>query len=149
MMDETPSLRARGMEIDGQCHCGRISYRATIDPMRVSICHCSDCQALTGSPYRVTVLTPHQTIVVNGTPKVYVKRGDNGRNRLQHFCGECGTPMFASGEEADDDEWGIRWGSIRQRNQLRPQRQIWCRSAVPWIHHLEALPARPKGSSDS
>jgi hypothetical protein len=44
------------MHIDGQCHCGRVTYQAEIDPERVSICHCTDCQALTGSPYRVTVI---------------------------------------------------------------------------------------------
>jgi hypothetical protein len=44
------------MEIDGGCHCGRVTYQADIDPERVSICHCTDCQALTGSPYRVTVI---------------------------------------------------------------------------------------------
>lgn len=87
------------MQIDGQCHCGFISYRATIDPQRVSICHCTDCQTMTGSPYRVTVLTPVDTIeMTGGAPKVYVKRGDNGLNRLQHFCGDCGSPMFASGD---------------------------------------------------
>jgi hypothetical protein len=42
------------MQIDGQCHCGRIAYQAEIDPVRVSVCHCTDCQALTGSPFRVT-----------------------------------------------------------------------------------------------
>ena len=43
------------MKIDGQCHCGLITYEATIDPQNVSICHCTDCQQLTGSAYRVTV----------------------------------------------------------------------------------------------
>src|SRR5205823_6339106 len=28
------------------------------------------------------------------------------------------------------------WGSIRQRDQLKPARQIWCRSAAPWINDL-------------
>jgi hypothetical protein len=40
------------MEVDGQCHCGRVTYRAAIDPAKVSICHCTDCQNLTGSPWR-------------------------------------------------------------------------------------------------
>jgi hypothetical protein len=42
------------MRIDGQCHCGAVTYQAEIDPEWVSICHCTDCQTLTGSPYRVT-----------------------------------------------------------------------------------------------
>ena len=46
------------MRIDGQCHCGFVTYEAEIDPEDVSICHCTDCQRLTGSPYRVTASVP-------------------------------------------------------------------------------------------
>jgi hypothetical protein len=131
------------MEIDGQCHCGRVTYRADIDPAKVSICHCTDCQNLTGSPYRVTVICSEQQLRMTGAPaKIYAKTGDNGRTRFQHFCEACGSPLFTSGDGGPDD-WGIRWGSIRQRDQLKPARQIWCRSAAPWINDLRALPGRP------
>jgi hypothetical protein len=71
---------------------------------------------------------------------MYAKTGDNGRTRFQHFCGQCG-PLFTSGEGGPDD-WGIRWGSIRQRAKLRSTRQIWCRSAAPWTHDLGELPGQ-------
>jgi hypothetical protein len=45
------------MRIDGRCHCGFITYEADIDPERVVICHCTDCQTLTGSAFRTAVLT--------------------------------------------------------------------------------------------
>ena len=131
------------MKIDGKCHCGHVGYEAEIDPDWVSICHCTDCQALTGSAYRVTALTRGDAIRLTGAPpKVYVKTGDNGRKRLQYFCPHCGSPLFTTGEGADAEEWGIRWGSIRQRRELSPKRQIWCRSAAPWIDRLRDLPAR-------
>jgi hypothetical protein len=131
------------MKIDGQCHCGRVTYQADIDPGKVSICHCTDCQNLTGSPYRVTVLCSAAQIRMTGaTPKVYPKTGDNGRTRFQHFCDACGSPLFSSGEGGSDD-WGIRWGSIRQRAELKPMRQIWCKSAAPWINDIKELPGRP------
>jgi hypothetical protein len=129
------------MKIDGQCHCGLVTYEAEIDPQAISVCHCTDCQALTGSPYRVTVICSSEQVRMTGaSPKIYAKTGDNGRIRFQHFCGQCGSPLFTSGEGGDD--WGIRWGSIRQRASLRPTRQIWCRSAAPWINNLGDLPAR-------
>ncbi len=132
------------MLIDGQCHCGQVTYQADIDPNQVSICHCTDCQTLTGSAYRVTVTTSRGNLHLTGQPpKAYTKVGDNGRKRFQHFCPECGSPLFTTGEGTDADEWGIRWGSIRQRQSLPPARQIWCRSALPWISHLERLPGNP------
>ena len=133
------------MKIDGQCHCGDVSFEAEIDPERVSICHCTDCQALTGSPYRVTVLASRDSVRLTGKqPKLYVKTGDNGKKRLQYFCPQCGSPVFTAGEGAAADEWGIRWGSIRQRRDLPPKRQIWRRSAAPWVDSLDRLPSRER-----
>ena len=132
------------MKVDGQCHCGNVTYEADIDPESVSICHCTDCQALTGSPYRVTVICSGGQVRLTGqSPKVYARRGDNGRIRFQHFCPGCGSPLFTSGEDGGPDDWGIRWGSIRQRDQLKPVRQIWCRSAAPWINDLNRLSGQP------
>ena len=133
------------MQIDGQCHCGSVSYEAEIDSEAVSVCHYTDCQALTGSPFRVTAICSGQAIrLTGGRPRVYGKRGDNGRMRFQHFCGQCGSPLFTSGEGVDADDWGIRWGSIRQRDGLRPTRQIWCQSAALWIDAVPGLPGRPR-----
>lgn len=44
------------MQIDGRCHCGFISYEAEIDPEKVMICHCTDCQTLSGSAFRTVAL---------------------------------------------------------------------------------------------
>ena len=132
------------MKIDGQCHCGHISYEAEIDPDRVSICHCTDCQVLTGSAFRVTVITGHENIRHTGEePKVYAKTGDSGATRLQLFCPACGTPVFTTVAGEDAGEWGIRWGTIRQRAELPPRRRIWCRSAPDWIGKIDDLPGVP------
>jgi hypothetical protein len=131
------------MKIDGRCHCGHVTYEAEIDPERVSICHCTDCQALTGSAFRVTASAAAEKVRITGhQPKLYTKTGDNGRKRLQYFCPECGSPLFTTGDGADAAEWGIRWGSIRQRDALQPRRRIWCRSAPDWTYHVAALPGR-------
>ena len=75
------------MHVDGACQCGKITYEAEIDPQDVSICHCTDCQRLTGTAYRVTVSTQRgQFQITSGEPKLYVKIADNGRRRLQFFC---------------------------------------------------------------
>jgi hypothetical protein len=128
------------MRITGQCHCGHVTYEAVVDPLEVGICHCTDCQTLTGSPFRVTALVGRDAIRLTGNPpNIYRKRGDNGRIREQHFCPQCGTPLFTGGEGEDADVWGIRWGSIDQRAELKPHRQGWCRSAVPWLSEIAGL----------
>jgi hypothetical protein len=43
------------MKVQGRCHCGKITYEAELDPAAVASCHCTDCQMLTGTAYRVSV----------------------------------------------------------------------------------------------
>ena len=93
------SFRGRLMRIDGGCHCGEIAYSAEIDPEAVSICHCTDCQTLSGSPYRVSVVADREHVTVSsGEPAVYVKMAESGRKRFQYFCRNCGSPLFTTGE---------------------------------------------------
>jgi hypothetical protein len=44
------------MHIDGACHCGKITYEAEVDPEAVGICHCTDCQTLSGTAFRTVVM---------------------------------------------------------------------------------------------
>ena len=43
------------MKVEGKCHCGEITFEAEIDPEAARICHCTDCQILTGAAYRVKI----------------------------------------------------------------------------------------------
>ena len=131
------------MRIDGQCHCGHVTYEAEIDPDIVSICHCKDCQRMTGSAYRVTTVARAEDFrLTGGTPTLYVKVGDSGNRSFQYFCPKCGSPCYRAGEGEDADEVGIRVGTINQRRDLVPKRQIWCRSALPWAMDIGRLPSR-------
>ena len=129
------------MQVDGRCHCGYVTFEAVIDPAQVSICHCTDCQMLTGSAFRVTAMARSEDVRQTANlPKLYTKTGANGRRRLQYFCPECGSPMFTTGEGEDAALWGIRVGVIRQRASLAPSRQSWCRSALAWVTDIGKLP---------
>ena len=40
------------MKVHGQCHCGAIAYEAEVEVGTINVCHCLDCQTLTGSAFR-------------------------------------------------------------------------------------------------
>ncbi len=129
------------MKIDGQCHCGFIRYEAEIDIQDVEICHCKDCQVLSGSAFRVVVPAPVEHFkLLNGQPKNYVKTAANGARRNQAFCPECGTPLYGSAADGIPKMYGIRVGTIRQRDQLVPLHQYWMTSALPWLDSLPNIP---------
>jgi hypothetical protein len=128
------------MQVHGRCHCGAITYRADVDPQRVSVCHCTDCQMLTGSAYRVSVPAPREAFaLLSGQPKTYVKTAESGARRIHAFCPDCGAPVYSSAVE-DPPAYSLRVGCLAERAALPPRRQIWCRSAVPWSANLADLP---------
>jgi hypothetical protein len=133
------------MDVEGRCHCGAITYEAEVDPQRVTICHCTDCQTLTGTAFRVTVPAARETFVLRtGTPKIYVKTtAESGNVRVQAFCETCGTPIYAAAAQ-NAQTYGLRVGALAQRALLAPRRQIWCRSALPWSMDVEDLPRAQK-----
>jgi len=124
------------MKIDGACHCGAITYEAEIDPAAVTICHCTDCQTLTGTTFRTAVEAPEAGVTITGEPTHYVKIGTSGRRRQQGFCGACGTPMYSIGPDDPIKSYMIRVGTARQRDTLIPSQMIWCASAVPWLDDI-------------
>ena len=129
----------------GRCHCGAISYEAVVDPAKVGLCHCTDCQTLTGSAYRATVPAPAETFTLRGTPpKIYVKTAESGARRAHAFCPECGSPVYSAAPESPQT-YSLRVGCLAQRSELRPGRQIWCRSALPWAMNLEDVAQVEKG----
>lgn len=125
------------MKIDGGCHCGAIAYEAEIDPAMVMICHCTDCQTLSGSAFRTVALTRAGGFrLLSGALKTYVKTGDSGARREQAFCPECGSPIYSTSPGDGPKVYSIRLGTSRQRRELMPRAEIWRRSALPWIGDL-------------
>lgn len=127
------------MRIDGACHCGRIRFSAEVDPAQVRVCHCTDCQVLSGAPLRAIVPAALDAFDLQGEPRRYVKVADSGARRVQAFCGDCGTPLFSCAAE-NPTSVTLRVGCIAQRAQLAPRGQIWCRSALAWVGGVAALP---------
>ena len=128
------------MKIDGSCHCGEITYEAEVDPEQVLVCHCTDCQTLSGSAFRTVVPALEGTFkFLSGTPTTYVKVADSGRKRAQVFCATCGSPIYAGPADGGSSFVGIRVGTVRQRDQLRPRKQVWCGSAQDWLAELSSL----------
>jgi hypothetical protein len=133
------------MKIDGGCHCGFVTYEAEADPDKVSICHCTDCQRLSGSAFRTSIPAQDSNFkLLSGQPTEYIKIGDSGAKRVQGFCAKCGSPIYATAPGAGPKVYNIRVGTVRQRDQLAPKRQIWMRSKQGWLGGIAAVPGVDK-----
>jgi hypothetical protein len=128
------------MIVHGACHCGAIAYEAEVDPARVTVCHCIDCQKLSGAAFRASVPARVEDFrLLKGTPKTYVKTAESGNRRAQVFCADCSSPLY-SADATGAKVYMLRIGVMAERASLTPQREIWCESALPWTRELLALP---------
>ncbi len=135
------------MRLNGGCHCGYLTFEAEADPEKVSICHCTDCQAGSGSAFRVSIRAPGNSFkLLTGEPTLYLKTtADSGNHRVQAFCPICGTPIYSTSPGDNPDSYMLRTGTLRQRDQLTPKQQNWFRSARPWVTKLGSIPRNEKG----
>jgi hypothetical protein len=129
------------MKIEGACFCGKITIEGEADPAAVSICHCVDCQTGTGTAFRVSVPVPGASFKVTGEPTLFIKTtADSGNPRVQAFCPTCGSPLYSTSPgEGQQPVYIVRVGVLKQRDQLEPKRQIWWRSARPWVTGLDSV----------
>jgi hypothetical protein len=131
------------MKVEGSCHCGAIGYEAVVNPEYVVLCHCTDCQNISGAPYRANVPVLAKNFTLRGTPKIYVKTADSGNQRALAFCDTCGSALYSVSMEKPPPHYMLRVGAIKQRAQLPPKRQGFCRSAMPWAKDITNVPEVP------
>jgi hypothetical protein len=134
------------MKVHGICHCEAIAWEGEVDPARVTICHCGDCQRFSGGAFRASVPSKAEDFaILRGEPVRYVKTAESGNRRVQAFCGACGTPLYSADAEGPKS-FMLRIGPLAERAQLPPQRQIWCDAALPWAEELLDVPRAAKQS---
>jgi hypothetical protein len=133
------------VKIEGKCHCGAIAYEAHVNAAKAGMCHCTDCQALSGAPFRASVPAKAEDFrLLRGELKIYVKTADSGNKRVQAFCGACGSPIYSAAAE-NPTLYNLRLGAVKQRAEIVPAQQIWCSSALEWAQDVHAIPASREG----
>lgn len=115
----------------GGCACGAVRYECSGAPAAMVSCHCRDCQRAGGSGYSPTVVVKREDFRVVGEPKWHEVIGESGATAKRVFCGECGSPLFASTSRRAD-VIGIRAGSLDDPSWFRPAAAFWTASAQPW-----------------
>lgn len=129
------------MRVDGSCHCGAIRFEAEIDPKRVGVCHCTDCQTFSSSAFRTGVFVKEDDFrLLEGPPAIYEKVSESGAKRQLAFCARCGTHVYGMTVGAERTFYSVRVGTLAQRAELPPVAQVWCRSELPWLADLASVP---------
>ena len=77
------------VEKTGGCQCGRVRYRAKVDPADAYLCHCRMCQRATGGVSIAFVNVLRDECEWESGPDWYASSPIAKRP----FCSKCGTPL--------------------------------------------------------
>lgn len=128
------------MRVEGRCHCGAIAYEAEVEPGTLTICHCLDCQRISGSAFRTNIQAPASSFrILTGQPRQYVKIANSGARRVQGFCENCGSPIYSCAEE-NPQTYSLRAGTLNQSNEIGgPAREIWTKRRLSWVPACDGI----------
>ena len=122
------------MHITGACHCGDIEYEGELNPEKVGVCHCTDCQSLSASAFHVIAMIAGDSFqITKGSPRTYMKTAESGNRRRLTFCGNCGSSLYSSEDSDTPAFYNIRTGTLHQRQEIVPVFECWRSSALPWV----------------
>lgn len=76
------------------CGCGQLRLTCEGEPVRISICHCLDCQKRTGSVFGAQARFAREGVTIEGRASQWTRRGDSGESATFHFCPVCGSTVY-------------------------------------------------------
>ena len=120
------------------CRCGKLTAIATGDPVRVSVCHCRNCQKRTGSAFAVQARWPGDRVTITGTSGSFEQVGGSGNSATFHFCPDCGSDVYfvnggPSVHAAVADSIAIPLGAFDDPTFATPQFSVWESRKHDWL----------------
>jgi hypothetical protein len=117
-----------------------VKYVAAGDPINVRVCHCQDCQRLTGSAFFVRALYPRTAVSIAGA----LAEINSSEDLIRKFCPRCGSQIFAQ-RRSNPNAIAIGLGSFDDLKGLEPSEHIWVADKQEWL----AIPVGVKRHPES
>jgi hypothetical protein len=83
------------MKFTGGCYCRKVRYEVEGDPLIRGMCHCRQCQYISGGGANVMIAMPINGFrYTSGEPKSF-SRSDLDTPVKRQFCPDCGTSLVS------------------------------------------------------
>lgn len=123
----------------GGCMCGQIRYELRGEATWVWQCYCRDCQQATGTGHTTIAAYHHENVSLVGSPQHYTTIGDTGGRVTRHFCANCGSRLFTTGD-LPGPLWIFQSGTLDDPNSVSPTAAIYVKDRIAWDHVPAGLP---------
>jgi hypothetical protein len=113
------------------CGCGQVRIECRGEPVRLSICHCLDCQRRTGAPFGTQSWFPQEHLTITGTTNEYVRAVEGGNRISFHFCPTCASTVYWLLSDRPGIV-AIAVGMFGDPAFPQPRVSVWERRRHPW-----------------
>ena len=120
------------MERSARCSCGQLRAHVKGAPLRVSVCHCLECQRRTGSAFGVQVRFRAEDVRIEGESREFVRIGDSGDTLRQRFCPHCGATVHYT-MDGDPGRIAIPVGAFADPSFPPPRVEVYTERRHPWV----------------
>lgn len=80
------------------CRCGQLRATCRGEPVRVSVCHCLDCQKRSGSAFAAQARWPAGEVQIEGDWSTWTATAESGARATFRFCPTCGGTVAYEAE---------------------------------------------------
>jgi hypothetical protein len=114
------------------CSCGQLGVEVSGEPMRISICHCLDCQRRTGNVFGTQARFRLNDATISGRSTSFERVADSGNRIVFHFCPTCGSTVYYL-PEAEADTIAVPVGAFADPDFPAPRVSVYETRRHPWV----------------
>ena len=121
------------------CSCGQLRVTCEGEPVRISICHCLECQKRTGSVFATQARFPREAVTIEGRAAQWTRVGDSGGSAAFGSCPVCSSTVYWEPAEMPDLIY-VAVGAFADPSFPPPQVSVYEERLHPWASALGELP---------
>ncbi len=121
----------KARRIKGGCLCGAVTFEANDDFTAFHLCHCKQCQKISGSSNVANLFTSTDNITwLSGED--YLKRYDHPTKQFTSvFCSQCGSGLPFVGQSGK--ALIVPAGSLDEQPSKKPDDNIFWHERMSWL----------------
>jgi len=117
--------------ISGECLCGSVKFSVAEEFDAFYLCHCEQCQKITGSAFAANIITKPENITWVAGEKFISKYRHPSRDFSKSFCKKCGSGLPYINTSATS--LVIPAGSLSGPLTTAPQGQVFISESPNWL----------------
>lgn len=121
-----------GIKRIASCRCGQLRITCTGEPVRVSVCHCHDCQKRSGSAFAIQARFKPEDVEISGEERIWEAVADSGNVMEFHFCPMCGVTAYYQGRP-HSDLIAVPVGTFADSNFPQPNYSVYEGRKHAWL----------------